>query len=193
MSLRYETHGVILWVAIALFCSSSTVARMFVSVVSSLQNTIRMYTVAFGAVALTSRNLNRHTLPLGWRGIKQIEMDFYIVAVKYYFQIKFLIYTSYSEMVFIHDVDFYLNSSPSIKTKLYSKTLSNTNWYCKNRNCLLQWISVTITFYPRNSWKFQENSFKTKIDFNEINILELAKDLAISQYSINMSKCHVFM
>ena len=51
---------------------------------------------------------------------------------------------------------------------------------------------LAITFYPRNFWEILEKSFKTKIDFNEMNILELAKSLAISQSSINMSSCHAF-
>ena len=49
-----------------------------------------------------------------------------------------------------------------------------------------------ITFHPRKFQKFFESSFKTKIDFNEINILELAKNLAISLSSISMSTCHAF-
>ena len=52
--------------------------------------------------------------------------------------------------------------------------------------------NVTITFHPRNSRKFLENSFKTKIDFKEINILELTKSLAISETSINISIFHAF-
>ena len=53
-------------------------------------------------------------------------------------------------------------------------------------------IFVTITFHPQNSREILENLFKTKIDFNEINILELARNLAISQPSINMSICNAF-
>ena len=52
--------------------------------------------------------------------------------------------------------------------------------------------NVTITLHPQNSRKFLENSFKTKIDFEEINNLELAKSLAISQTSININIFHDF-
>ena len=51
---------------------------------------------------------------------------------------------------------------------------------------------VRITFYLQNTREILENPFKTKIDFNEINTLELARNLAISQPSINVSICNAF-
>ena len=50
----------------------------------------------------------------------------------------------------------------------------------RTRNQVISWRIVTITFYPENSWEILENPFKTRIDLIEINILELAKNLAIS-------------
>ena len=43
-----------------------------------------------------------------------------------------------------------------------------------------------------NNEQLSKTRIWTKIDFNEINILELAKNLATSQYSINMSINHAF-
>ena len=90
---------------------------------------------------------------------------------------------------YISGITNYVNSHPGKRSELCNL---QCNQFGPDRISILSKVCVTITFHLQNSQKLLESSFKTKIYFNEINVLELSKNLAISQPSININICNAF-